>query len=282
MSGTEGKLNKGEESSSSIEGKRGREGDEPEYEIFKRSRRTTRSPLKSHKSEEKLDRVLNMLVEMRVEIAEIKKRQEEGNEEVGAISREMLELRKEQERYREELATVRRENETLKGQFEASRKENKEIRNELNNMRKSVDNYEKEKRENNIVISGLKMDTNGDREETRKKVDEIMGKCLEVRVNIKEVQKIGPKTCLVKLADMRDKDEVMKNKQKLRNLREEKIYIDHDLTLKERDMQKQIRMRARTEREAGKAVKVGFSKITIEGVVWRWNKEVCMLEIAKN
>lgn len=284
MSGKEGHYSKDEESSSSMDGriKRGREGEEVEEEAFKKSRRTTRSPPKTHKKDEKLDSVLVMLRELKVEIAGIKKRQEEGNAEIGAVNRELTELRKEQEGYREEMAAVRRENESLKRQYETARKENEEIKDELNSVRKSIDSFEREKREKNIVISGLNLKAESNPQEIMKKVDDIIGQSLGVKVPIKYVQRLGPRTCLVKMDSMDDKEEIMKNKQKLRHLKDERIYINHDLTVKERDMQREIRSRAQAERKAGKSVKVGFSKITIEGEVWRWSKDTNKLERAKN
>jgi hypothetical protein len=79
------------------------------------------------------------------------------------------------------------------------------------------------------------------------------------------------------------KEKVMKQKGKLRgNRATEKIFIDNDLTKKEREIQKKIRAIAREEKRRaiakeakrqGKNLKVGYMKITIEGVQMRWNEE---------
>jgi polysaccharide deacetylase 2 family uncharacterized protein YibQ len=60
---------------------------------------------------------------------------------------------------------------------------------------------------------------------------------------------------------------VIKQKGKLKgNRATEKIFIDNDLTKKEREILKKIRAIAREEKREGKDVKVGYMKITIEGV----------------
>lgn len=53
-----------------------------------------------------------------------------------------------------------------------------------------------------------------------------------------------------------DKEEVIKNKHKLKGTQ---IYLDHDLTKTENEIQKKLREIAKNER--GKAVNVGYKKI---------------------
>lgn len=59
----------------------------------------------------------------------------------------------------------------------------------------------------------------------------------------------------------------MKNKRKLGN---KKIYIDHDLSRKEREIQKEMVQWAKTERSNGKMVKIGFHKVLVEGKWINW------------
>lgn len=46
-----------------------------------------------------------------------------------------------------------------------------------------------------------------------------------------------------------EKEKIMQNKQKLKNIIADKIYISHDLTKNKIDMQKTIRNRAQEERK---------------------------------
>jgi hypothetical protein len=66
------------------------------------------------------------------------------------------------------------------------------------------------------------------------------------------------------------KEKVMKQKGKLTGNR---------ATEKEREIQKKIRAIASEEKREGKDVKVGYMKITIEGVQMRWNEEKGRLEV---
>ena len=54
-----------------------------------------------------------------------------------------------------------------------------------------------------------------------------------------------------------------KSKQRGKN-----IFIDHDMTKKESEVQRKLRERAREEREKGKRVKIGYRKLIVEGKVY--------------
>jgi hypothetical protein len=64
-----------------------------------------------------------------------------------------------------------------------------------------------------------------------------------------------------------------KNKRKLREKKGKRVYIEDDLTKKERDIQKELRALAKEERQKGLRVKVGYKKIWIEGKGFRWDEE---------
>lgn len=70
----------------------------------------------------------------------------------------------------------------------------------------------------------------------------------------------------------------MQNKNKLRNVRNEAYYINHDLTRRERAIWKQIRERTQTEKHMGKQVKIEVRKLVINGEEWKCNKEKEKLE----
>jgi polysaccharide deacetylase 2 family uncharacterized protein YibQ len=62
----------------------------------------------------------------------------------------------------------------------------------------------------------------------------------------------------VEMEEWSGKEKVMKLK--------EKIFIDNDITKPEREIQKKLGTIAKEEKREGKEVKVGYRKITIEGV----------------
>jgi hypothetical protein len=57
----------------------------------------------------------------------------------------------------------------------------------------------------------------------------------------------------------------MLNKSKLKENKDERMYIDDNLTKEERETQKKLRELAREERDRGKKVKIGSRKIQING-----------------
>jgi hypothetical protein len=61
----------------------------------------------------------------------------------------------------------------------------------------------------------------------------------------------------------------MLNKSKLKEKKDERMYIDDDLTKEERETQKKL---AREESDRGKRVKIGYRKIQINGEWFRWDE----------
>lgn len=131
---------------------------------------------------------------------------------------------------------------------------------------------EGEKRKNNIVVQGVGIETNNP-EELRNKMEKFLEKELQIKTAVESSVKLGEKTCLVRLANQEEKRKVMLNKQKLRFKSEERLFIQDDLSKKDREIQKKIKMKAIEERDKGKRVKIGFRKMYIETEEWRWNTE---------
>jgi hypothetical protein len=72
---------------------------------------------------------------------------------------------------------------------------------------------------------------------------------------------------LVEMEEWSGKEKVMKLKGKLREKKKtEKMFIDNDITKPEREIQKKLGTIAKEEKREGKEVKVGYRKISIEGV----------------
>ena len=115
------------------------------------------------------------------------------------------------------------------------------------------------------------------------RLQENMSKFIEehpkVKVEIKKAFKIGKNISLVQLENSQDKQKIKEQKSKLKLLQENRVYINNDFTKKEREAQKQIRLQAKREREAGKSVKVGFNKLIIDGKQWKWDKTKERLEL---
>lgn len=64
---------------------------------------------------------------------------------------------------------------------------------------------------------------------------------IELKVNITEGHRLGPPTWLIKMNNKIEKEEIMIRKNKLREYRDARIYINDDKTQKERAIEKEIR-----------------------------------------
>lgn len=241
------------------EGKKRRGGfEEEDNEVFKRSRRIQRTPVK--KEEDKTDKMMEILQQLAIDVKEIKKEQK-------TCMQELIELRK--------------ENEILKKENETFRKESDQTRKELRELSNIVDILEREKKKNNVVVTGLRIDTQ-DPEILKGTMKSMLTRALDVDIEIKSALKLGEKTCVIQLENETEKEKIMENKNKLKDFKEGTIYINHDLTVQEKKMQGEIRKMAVEAKEKGKSVKQGFRTITIDGKTWRWNRVERKLELIRN
>lgn len=225
---------------------------------FTKSKKTIRTPSKETKEDNRIDKILAMMIEMRTDMKEIKAQNEKFNEE---------------------LKTLKAENRSLKEDKEKMKEEIKEMKKEMTKTKIRIEQLEKEKKENNIIISGMDIDAYDDKS-TNKLMEEFMKQSMNIEIDIKKASKIRQKKYLVELKNPADKEKVMKNKSKLRKIKD-KIYIDEDLTMGEREKRKQINKRAQEEKAKGQVVKVGYNKIIIDGKEWRWDRQEETLVEAK-
>lgn len=208
---------------------------------------------------DKLDTVINMLREMTANMHQMREEQQE-------TYKELTILRKENEEIRTENARIKAEYESIKTNMEV--------------LKKRMDSLEKEKRMLNVVLTGMDLEAHQS-EDLQQIMEEFIEQKLEVKASVKTATKLGRKTCLISFRQLDDKVKVLKNKSKLRNIKSAKIYINEDYTLQERDIQKQLRIIAKKERETGKTVKMGFQKLVIDREVWKWNSKSNQLEQEK-
>lgn len=75
---------------------------------------------------------------------------------------------------------------------------------------------------------------------------------------------------------------VMKNKNRLRNVRDQIIYINNDLTKQERQVQQVIKEKTKEERQSGKEVEIRYHKVDTDGTEWVWKNNTYGLEEKKN
>lgn len=248
----------------STDNEKRKRGKEWEEDVFNKSKKINRSPIKNKKQEEeKMDKILSILQKLSGDIEDMKEEQKENTKQYKLLNEKI-------EKISEENARIKKENENIE-------RENKEIKEEMRKLIGKVEVLDKDRRLNNIIVQGIEIDTS-DGKIIKEAMENLIKKHVKVDVEIYSAHKLGKATCLVKMNNNQDKTKVMQNKNRLRNLKEQKVYINHDLTEDEMSMQKTIRERAQEEKRRGKQTKTGYGKIEIDGVLWKWNKERKMLE----
>ena len=221
---------------------------------------------------------------MRKEIQELKQElneryREELLELKEDIRRKEEKRRREQEEWRRELESLKEhynnkvgeecrralEDEGIKGTKRQARGEETKDK-DMRYLKEYIQRQEKMEKKNNIVVRGL----NIKRQNVKSEIGEFIKEKLGVEAEILWARKIENRgNCLVvvKLVSWEDKQNIMRNKKKLGG---ENIYIEQDLTFKEREIQRSIAVEVRKLRAEGKNVKVGFQKNFLEGKWIPW------------
>lgn len=214
------------------------------FDIFSKSRKISRTPDKGKQSEDKLEKIFQMMI---------------------SLSEDIKEMKQEQKKYNEEILKLKVENENTK-------KENAELKKEINMINEKIDTMERERRKKNVIVQGLTINST-DQNTLKDTMNTFVKKELDIDINVRSARKLGQKTCLLELDNIDEKYRVMQNKSKLRNIRTERIYINDDMTKTERDIQGTIRKIAKQEKIKGKKVIIGYQKLVIDEQEWKWNKD---------
>lgn len=224
-----------------------------EQTVFRKSRKVNRTPPKetninkeqSYQEEESMEEIKNMFREIKEELQNMSIKVETTNEEVKEMRTEINKLKEEW------------------------KQEKKELIEELGKTQRRLEVLEKDKIRNNLTITGIAME-NSDSETLKVAVENMLKTKINVQAKVKAVYKIGPQRCIAEMENWTEKLNVLRNKK---NLKGEEIYIDSEMTAREREIQKHIRDIARNEKAQGKTAKVMFQKIEINGVMMKWDKK---------
>lgn len=210
-------------------------------------------------------------------IREMRREREEWYEK---LEREREEWRKEVERMREAWREeVREMKETWRKEIldmkEAWKEERDSLKERIRCLEEEKEKGERKEKRDNIVVRGKSF-------VNKEEVETFIKEALKVEVKVRECYKVegGNGMTVVKMEGREDKIRIMKNKKLLKG-QGSNIFIDDDLTKKEREIQKNLRERAFRERNKGKKAWVGYQKLVVEDRVWRWCKNKGDLEEEK-
>nr|XP_046474612.1 uncharacterized protein LOC124215350 isoform X1 [Neodiprion pinetum] len=135
---------------------------------------------------------------------------------------------------------------------------------------KNWEAQEKWERRNNVMIRGLEVDVGG---RADRLAERLLAEVTGELINIKEVQVFQEgrnRALLVKLGDWVTKRKVMDGKSVLKG---RKVFIDDDLTKREKEIQIEITKRATEARASGMRVKIGYMKLWVEDSMYVWSEE---------
>ncbi|XP_071579271.1 uncharacterized protein [Temnothorax nylanderi] len=280
-------------------------------EIFKKSNMMDRTPpgLKQTGEEREIKNeegtLMGMLRELKIEMVglrnEIKEIKENWELRVDRMEKKLVEMEermKEMERRRGETGVAKGENieeivekvaelvKQNKGKVESregKREAKDEIGQKVRRLKRIIEEKEKRERRNKIVIRGL--NTNTKTRSIKDVAREFLEHEFKVKEEVKSVQTVGMEgreVVIIELEDWEIKEKIMKEKKKLKDKSVGRIYIDHNMTKTEREVQRKIRERARIKKEDGKIVKVGYKKMNIGGKQYVWSEEAGELREKKN
>lgn len=185
-------------------------------------------------------------------------------EMVKELMTEIKEMRNDLKEYREEVKLIREENKTMKEVIQ-----NLRVRIEnLEQMEDKMEQIEKNNRKKNIIVKGLRIKGKSGME---KEIETFIKNNLQVEIKAMKATEIKDDLYIVETENFEQKIAVMKNKNKLRNVKTSRVYINNDLTLKERKIQKTIQEQAGELRKDNNRVIVGYQKMIVNGEKYKWN-----------
>lgn len=231
--------------------------------IFLKSRRTERSPIPKRKEPDNMeDEVLKTLLEIRNEMKEMRKENLEMRNEIKEIRKENANLQTEIQENAIGMKSltddIKKELEQWKEKEQIWKGERKEMEKRIENLETKEERKERAERKNNIILKGKEFDIGN----LTQNIEDFFKKELQLEIQIEEAYKIRhaneKEWVLIKTRAWEDKKRIMKNKYKLKG---EKIYIDNDLTVKERLIQKKLKEIAENEKKKETGHKLDIKKL---------------------
>lgn len=215
---------------------------------FQRSKLVARTPPKEEKEKTiqengNMEEIKNMLMEIRTDIKGVKESMSQSNEEVRKM--------------REQMGTMQEE----------WKREKAVILEQLQRAEEKIEKLEKTNIRNNLIVTGVKTNRNTEKN-PRRAVEDMIESELNIKVKVKGAYQIGQERYIVETECWEDKLQILIEKK---NLKGKNIYIESEMTSKERKIQKIIRDIAREERSRGANVRVRFQKIIVNGKTMKWD-----------
>lgn len=248
---------------------------EEQQQIFQRSKIIGRTPTKTQKSgseppSDEMDEIKKMFTDLKNDIKEIKM---EIKEDINEMKKDMQAVRRDIKQNNEEIIYLREEITRMKQEWDM---EKEDLLNQLKSSQHKIEKMEKNQIRNNLVVTGIPTNSNSEKE-LSEKIKNVLETELKIKTTVKRAHRIGENRCILEMPEWSEKLKVLKAKK---NLKGKDIYIDSELTSKEREIQNKIRDRANIGKNNGSTVRVGYQKLVIDGAILKWDPKEQKLRAA--
>lgn len=163
-------------------------------------------------------------------------------------------------------------NDEFKGSFATYEGELAEQTQEKNVLKEKLRVLEDRNRRNNLRVDGLKENENETWEETEEKVHSLLRDKLQLQdsIVIERAHRMGKKsnkegenggktrTIIFKLLNYKDKEHILRNSNKLKDTG---IYINEDFSDETNEIRRELRIKMKENREAGKFSKIVYDRL---------------------
>lgn len=207
---------------------------------------------------------------------EIRKQGKETREEIetmkGQLREREEEWRREKEKMEDRIKRLEKRVEERKRGMGEEKEENKGdgIKRKVKEIEEKMERMERKERKKNIIIKGIIEEEKEAEEKFRRTMQEI-----GVEVEIEKIRRLGKGkerergAAIITMRSIEEKKQIM---VKRKELKKRGIWIDNDLTWRERKMRWKLGEIASEERRKGRKVWIGYGKLEIEGERWEWEE----------
>lgn len=241
---------------------------EDEINAFEKSKRVLRSP-EQRRLKQQEERTRNIATTVKLSVTTEKEEIEDKTmEEIKKLLENLtLELKK-------NTTEIQGLKEEMRNREKKWEQEKCQLIKRITVLENFTEKCEKEKRRNNVIIKGIVAKQGN----VTKQVEEFIERNMEIQTKVSEAYQTKG-GIIAKIESWEIKKEIMKNKNKLKG---SQVYIDADLTPKERQVQKELIAIAKEMKNKGNRVTIGYRKLTVNGEKYIWEDEENGVILARN
>lgn len=219
------------------------------------------------KLDQELKRMRNEIEDIKEETKSSKNTAIQNKKTIEKLENKVELMRREFHEKLEEKSKELQEKQKRETEAEQGRSNNKEDEKARKEIKWIVEEADRDKRKKNITISGTDF-------QNKDQLKEWINRKLGVNVTIRKIWKIinKEKTIGAQLETIEQKQEIMRNKKKLRS-EKDKVYINNDETWAERQNRREVYRKSKELEKEGKRTKIRYNRIETDTEEYYWNEK---------